>query len=646
VKTSIPMILAEELGVDWASVRVESAPLDAAFGPQSAGGSNSISQSYLPMRRIGATARAMLIQAAAAVWAVPASECDASGGAVTHTPTGRRLGFGKLAAAAAALPVPADAPLKDPAHFTLIGTRIGGVDNPSIVTGRSLFGLDQSMPGMLFAVYERCPVWGGSVLKANLDEVRAQPGVRGAFVINERTHSPNGLVPGVGIVADSTWSAFKARSTLKVSWNEGPHAGDSWPGYQAAAQAMADGSGVETIRTDGDTEGSFAAAAKVVEASYSYPFIAHATLEPQNCTAHVRGDRVEFWAPTQAPDNGRRAVAAYLGIEPTNVTVNITRIGGGFGRRLDVDYMLEAAAISRAAGAPVKLVWSREDDLRHDHYRPGGFHFLKGVVGRDGRLLAWDEIRANFAGKVNEEDMFPARLVPNYLLRAGQIPSGVPLGAWRAPGSCSVAFVTCSFLDELAHAAGRDPVEFNLDVLAGPGSPSYDPARMRGVISLAAEKAEWGRKLPRGHGMGLGYYYCHRGYAAEVAEVTVARDGTLTVDRVVVAADVGSPIVNLSGAENQVQGAVMDGLSAAWRQELGIEKGRVVEGNFHQYSLLRMPDAPRRIDVHFAPTDHPPTGLGEPCLPPIAPAVANAVFAATGKRIRSLPFSRTDLSWS
>lgn len=649
VKTSLPMIVAEELGADWRRVAVVSAPLDPVYGGQAAGGSRSTPDSYGILRRIGATARVLLVRAAAQAWGVSPAECAAEDGAVRHRPSDRTLRFGALAEAAARLPVPpeAEVELRDPRTFTLLGSRIGGVDNPKVVTGQPLFGIDQRLPGMLYAVYEKCPVWGGSAESANLAPIKALPGVRDAFVISETAGGLTGLLPGVAIVADSTWAALSARRQLRVAWKEGNFADSSWAGFAGSARALAAGERLKQVRRDGDVDGAFGAAAKSIEAEYSYAFISHASLEPQNCTAHVRADRAEFWAPTQNPAGGRAAIASLLRIPPENIAVNITRIGGGFGRRLHSDFMLEAAAISRRAGAPIKLTWTREDDMRHDHFRPGGFHFLKGALDANGRLAAWSSRQVYFDNSLGPKD-FPASFVPNYLLRTAKLDNGVPMGPWRAPGSCTYAFVACSFLDELARAAGRDPLEFNLEVLAARGAAEapFDAARMAGVLALAAEKSGWGARLPRGRGMGIAYHYCHLGYAAEVAEVTVSPAGDLKVDRVVAAVDVGSQIMNLSGAENQVQGAVIDGLSAAWQQELNIERGRAVEGNFDQYALLRIPDAPRRIDVHFLKTDHPPTGLGEPCLPPLAPAVANAVFAATSIRIRQLPFSRTDLRWS
>jgi len=511
----------------------------------------------------------------------------------------------------------------------------------------------------VFAVYEKGPVWGARPLSANLDHVKSLPGVRDAFIVDRTVPEAQltGLVPGVAIVADSTWAAFSARTQLEVKWQEGGFQNSSWEDFSRQAQELAKAApgspNVAVARTDGDVDKAISGAARVVEAAYSYPFISHTNLEPQNCLVHVQGDRAEIWAPTQNPDGARKLASQVLGIAAEKIQVTITRIGGGFGRRLDSDPVAEAAVISQRLGAPVKLTWNRTDDLQHDHYRPGGFHFLKGAVDADGSLSAWRSHHVSFGSNLGADD-YPARFVPNYLLLNSKLENGVPQGPWRAPGSCTYAWMICCFLDELAHAAGRDPVEFNLallgdrDLVPGTGERGrpYNAARMRNVVRQVAERSGWGKPLARGKGMGLGYYFSHQGYIAEVAEVTVSPKGDLKVDRVVAAVDVGSQIVNMSGAENQVQGSITDGLNAAWRQELDIRQGRVVQANFNEYPMLRIPDAPRAIEIHFVKTDNPPTGLGEPALPPLAPAVCNAIFAATGKRVRQLPISRTDLSWS
>jgi isoquinoline 1-oxidoreductase beta subunit len=671
IKTSLPMVIAEELEVNWKDVVIVQGDLDPVYGSQSAGGSRSTPTNYEEFHRLGATARTMLIQAAAETWIVPAAELVAHDSAVLHPATGRHLSYGQLVAKAAtlAVPVPESVKLKDPKDFKLLGTRIGGVDNPGIVTGKPLFGIDVKLPGMLYAVYEKSPAFGGKVVSANLDKIKALPGVRDAFVIKGGTDL-KGLLPGVAIVADSTWAAFSARKQLEVIWDEGSVAAESWAGFTAQAKQRSTQPGIETLRRDGDVNVAFEKADKTVAAAYSYPFISHASIEPQNCTAWYKDGAIEIWAPTQNPEAGQKVVTETLGIAKDKITLHITRSGGGFGRRLIPDYIIEAAAIAQHLTVPVKLTWTREDDLRHDQYRAGGFHFLRGGLNDKGKLIAWHNHFVTFANKVIKNgktsvevgsganlsgDEFPGRWVENCLLEQSPLECGIPMGPWRAPRSNVLAWVFHSFIDELAHAAGRDPLEFRLEILGEKGfipgtgeqGVPYDVNRMKHVLQHVAEKAEWGKKtLPRGQGQGIAFHFSHRGYIAQVAEVTVSKAGKLKVDRVVVSTDIGAQIVNLSGAENQVQGSVIDGLSALMFQELNIEKGRIVQSNFGDYPLLRIADAPTQVDVHFLKTDFPVTGLGEPALPPLAPAVCNAIFAATGKRVRELPLLRTDLSWS
>jgi isoquinoline 1-oxidoreductase beta subunit len=655
VKTMLPMLIAEELDVAWEDVTVEQGDLDTdRFSRQFAGGSTATPTHWMPMRRAGAVGRAVLVAAAADTWGVAAGECETEAGVVHHRPSGRSLTYGELATKAATMPAPdpESVPLKDPARFRIIGTPVADVDNEAIVTGRPLFGIDVTRPGMLYAVFEKCPVFGGKVASANLDEIRAEPGVRHAFVVRGGENL-GGLLDGVAVVADTWWAANQARGKLQVSWDEGPTAAQSSDGFAARATELFAGAPANSLREDGDVNAALAAAAHAVTADYAYPFLAHAPLEPQNCTAHWQDGRLELWAPTQTPERGRAMAAELLGIPESSITLHLTRMGGGFGRRLYNDYLVEAAWIAREVGVPVKLLWSREDDMRHDLYRPGGFHRLEGGVDSNGRVVAWRNHFVSYgegerfaASAGVRADEFPAGFVANFSMGASLMPLGVPTGALRAPGSNALAFVYQSFVDELAHAAGADPVRFRLDLLEAAGDDiGLDPERMRGVLELVAERSGWGRQsLPAGTGMGVAFHYSHRGYFAEVVRAAVTRAGELTVDQVWVVGDIGSHIINPLNAENNAQGSVIDGISQAVGQEITIDGGRAVQANFNTYPILRYREAPQ-VDVHFLTTDHPPTGLGEPALPPVIPALCNAIFAATGNRVRSLPLSRNDLRW-
>ncbi|MGE0385997.1 MAG: molybdopterin cofactor-binding domain-containing protein [Gammaproteobacteria bacterium] len=664
VKTALPMLVAEELDADWSLVQVEQARTDPVFGRQVAGGSRAVPTLFDILRRAGATARAMLVSAAARQWQIPESGCSTAAGRVHHAASGRSLAYGALAATAATLPVPdpATVTLKPRSDWKLIGTGISGVDNRALVTGGPLFGIDQRLPEMMYAVYERCPAVGGRVADANLDEVRRRPGVVDAFVL-EGNGKPSELRAGVAIVAASTWEAFQAKKALRVRWDESAASTDSTAALTAQALARAADDGPIAVHAAGDTAGAFAAAASRVESTYQFAMIAHATLEPQNCTAAWRGDGIEIWAPTQTPQRAQESVAALLGLDKARVVIHTVRGGGGFGRRLINDSVCEAAAIAAHIRKPVKLTWTREDDLAHDFYRVGGVVRLRAALDRAGRIQGWDAHHVTCSadgsnavaggqdpmggGRVDIPP-FPASFVPHVKLTRTLLPLATPCGPWRAPYSNTFAFVEQSFLHECALAAGRDHLAFLLDFygaarwLQDGNEFALHTGRAAAVIRRAAQEAGWGRAMPAGRGLGLAFYFSHAGHFAEVAEVSVDGARRLTVHRVTVAADIG-PIVNRSAAVNQVQGSVVDGLSSMLAQQSTVENGRVQELNFDRFPILRRVHAPA-ADVHFIDSGYPPTGAGEPALPPLAPAVANAIHAASGIRVRRLPISAEGFS--
>jgi isoquinoline 1-oxidoreductase beta subunit len=685
IKNMLPMLIAEELEVDWKSVKVEQADFDPKYGLQTTGGSRAVSNNWIPMRQVGAGAKQMLISAAAKTWGVPETECYASHGRVYHRPSDRSLGYGELAAKGATLPPPelSSIKLKQAGSYSLIGQPTLGVDVPDIVKGTPIFGIDFTLPGMLAAVFEKCPVFGGKVSSANLEEIKKSPGVRDAFVIDTTVDlgpvqkGDPGLEPGIAIVADTWWQAQSARKKLQVKWDEGPAASQNSEDFAKRALEISQQTPQRTLKKDGDVDAALKGDVKVVEGAYAYPFISHAPLEPRSCSARFQDGKLEFWSNTQQPGRGRDLVAKQLGLKPDDITIHLVRAGGSFGRGLTNDYMVEVGYIAKKMGVPVKLLWSREDDMTHDYFRPGGFHFLKGAVDSSGKIVAWQnhfvsygdgETFAPAAAMTPTE--FPSGFVPNFAAYSSVMPLRLKTGALRAPGANAQCFVFQSFIDEFAHAAGKDPVAFRLALLGEPGEQlvagaakpkteneptpgnrgapkqSYDVGRMRGVLQLVAEKSGWGkRQLPQGRALGVAFHYSFQGYFAHVAEVSVTAKKEVRVHKVWVCGDVGSQIINPSAAESQVQGGVVDGLSELMHQEITLQAGRVVQTNFNTHQLVSMRQTPE-IEVHFLKSDNTPTGLGEPALPPVIPAVCNAIFAANRDRIRTLPLSKSGYTWA
>jgi isoquinoline 1-oxidoreductase beta subunit len=627
--TGMAVLVAEELEADWRKVRVVQGDADPRFGSMVTGGSTSVRDEFLPLRKLGAGAREVLVAAGARRLGVKPAACRAAEGAVVHGATGRRIEYGALVADAAKLAAPENPPLKDAARFRLIGKRVPRLDTPPKVAGRAVFGLDVRVPGMLYAAVARPPTRGGKVKAFDTDAAMRVPGVRKVVEVPS----------GVAVIADSTWNALRGRDALAARFAAGPNGAlDSAAIARLLAEAPV---APEPARSQGDVEKALAGAARRVEAVYTLPLLAHATMEPMNCVADVRGGKAEIWAPTQAPLWARGEVAKALGVDELAVTVHVTFLGGGFGRRALPDFAVEAAQVSRAAGAPVHVTWTREDDMRHDFYRPPGRNELWAGLDARGRMVAWHH-RVRTPSIAQQLGMAPrGAAAPDVVESAKDVPYAVPalrvdqaapevgvsIGWWRSVYASQNAFAEEVFVDEVARAAGKDPLAFRLAHL-----PRGN--RLRGVLQLAAEKAGWRKRVPKGHGLGIA---CHASFGSFVAHVVEAsvRGGKVVVHRVVSAVDCGTAL-NPDSVEHQTEGSVVYGLSAALRGEITVKDGAVVQGNFDAYEPLRMSEMPK-VEVHLVPSRTEPGGMGEPALPPIAPAVANAVFAATGERLRSLP---------
>ena len=634
--TSLSQLLAEELECDWKKVRTEFAPVDAKLygGFQGTVGSSSVRSSWGPLRQAGASAREMLTQAAAQKWGVGKSACRAQDGAIVNTATNARLSYGSLAEAAGKLPIPSNVPLKDPKQFQIIGKPVKRLDTPAKVNGSATFGIDVRVPGMLYAVVQRCPVFGGKAASFDATKAKAVPGVKNVVQISS----------GVAVVATDTWTAMQGRRALQVTWDEGPNASVNSPGISRLFADLVLKPGA-AARKEGDAEAGMAGAAKKIEAVYEVPFLAHATMEPLNCVAHVRADSCEVWAATQMATLTRDTAVKVTGLKPEQVQVHSMLMGGGFGRRGGSDFVSDAVEVSKAIGAPVKVTWSREDDMQHDTYRPASHASFAGGLDAAGWPVAWTTRIAcpSFGGLRNGVDGSAVQGladlvygIPNILVDYRVAETGIPVFYWRSVGYSQNTWFAESFLDELAAAGGKDPVELRRRLLTGGKYP-----RLLNVLNIAADKAGWGKPLPAGRAHGVALANNVGSFNAQIAEVSVDRQGKVRVHRMVCAIDCGQ-VVNPAIVTQQIQGAMVYGLTAALKGGITIDRGRVQQANFNQYDVLRMDEMPV-VEVHIVPSGAPPSGIGEAGLPAAAPAVTNAIFTATGKRIRRLPIRSQDL---
>lgn len=669
VRTSMPMLVAEELDVNWSDVSVKQMPLGILktedgfawkYGGQGAGGSTSVSGNWDYLREIGATARQMLIQAAAQRWNVGVEQCRTEPGLVICDSKSERLRYAELASSAALLPVPEEKPpLKDPASYRVIGKPTRVVDAREIVTGKARYGIDTDVAGMRYAVIERCPYLDGTVISIDDAQARKVPGVTDVFRIDgPKPGEPYViLASGVAVVANSTWAAMQGRKALKVGWSKGPHAKESTASFWQQTEQLLAGEG-QVVRNDGDFDAALAKANKQITARYQVPFVNHAPLEPQNCYADIKSDSAHVIAPTQMPSGASRAAAAVTGIPRENIRVDMTRVGGGFGRRLTNDYVAEACMISQKIGVPVKLQWSREDDVAHDFYRPSGMHEMKAGLDSEGQITAWTQRLASaskYYRRANVEpdkqyeaelytDDFPAQIIENLQMEWFSVTSGVPRGSWRAPAHTANAWVIQSFLDEVAHASGQDPLALRLQLYGpsrelpydGHGGPTWNPYRLSRLLTRVTERIDYNRERPAGRAVGIASHFTFGGYAAHAVEVSVSKDGDLTIERIVAAVDCGV-VVNPLGVEAQLQGGTIDGLSTALNLEITVEDGQIQQTNFNNYRLLGIRDVPVDVEAHILPYGDKPVGMGEMGIPTLAPALTNAIYNASGFRIRQLP---------
>jgi len=666
VYTSLPMILAEELCVDWKQVRVEQAPTNPKIYDLGTGGSGSVKDSWLPLRQAGAAAREMLIATAAKKWEVGTDTCKARNGYVVHGHPERSFRYGELVADAAKLPIPNlhKVPLKNSNDFTIVGREMHRLDAAAKSSGTAKFGIDSRVPGMLYAVIARCPVFEGKVASFDAAKAKAVPGVRDVFEIKTSGRGAS-TTGGVAVLAENSWAAIQGRKALEVKWDEGAAANESSEELRKQFLDNASKPGKNALRNDGDADAALAASSKKIEAIYELPFAAHVCMEPMNCTVHIQSDKAEAWVPTQGPQWAQAVIADIAKLPPEKVTVHTTLMGGGFGRRYAADFVMEAAQTSKASGKPVMVLWTREDDMQHDFYRPASYHRLQGALDSEGKLAAWKHFQTStsIAHKWSQKgaddpglgEFGTGATIPystsNIRIEYTLAHSSATRAWWRSVEHSSSGYVMESFVDELAAAASQDPLAFRLKLIGAdrkipqfgepPDYPQMNTARLKGVLQLAAEKAGWGKPLPKGQGRGIAGFYSFHSYVAAVAEVS-ASSGGFKVNRIVCGVDCGRP-VNPNGIRAQVESAAIYALTATFKDAITVDRGRIVQANFNDYDMIRMNDAPP-IEVHIVQSTEEPTGIGEPTVPVIAPSVCNALYAATGKRLRRLPIRGEDLA--